>query len=77
MHKRQRAMEGAIADLLAIERDLHTKLEAEHAVTRQELAALKSELAELRAEAGVRGTVDDLQARLAKLETPPRLKGVG
>ncbi len=41
-----------------------------------EVALLKSELAEMRAEAKVRGAVDDLQARLAKLETPSRLKTV-
>jgi hypothetical protein len=28
-------------------------------------------------EAKVRGTHDDMQARLAKLETPPRLKAMG
>ena len=44
---------------------------------RTEVAALRNELAECRAEAKVRGTLDDVQARLAKLETPPRLKGDG
>ena len=34
-------------------------------------------LSNCRAEAKVRGSLDDVQARLAKLETPPRLKAAG
>ena len=71
--KRERAMEGAVADVVGIESKARQKLEAEHAVTRQELLALKRELAELRGEFKMRAALDDLQARLAKLETPPRL----
>ena len=42
-----------------------------------EVAVLRNEFAEYRAEAKVRGALDDVQARLAKLETPPRLKAMG
>ena len=56
-----------MGDVIAAERGTREKAETEAAV-RQELAALKSEVAELRAEAKVRGTVDDLQARLDQIE---------
>ena len=46
---------------------------------RQELAALKRELAEVRAEAKVRGAIDDVQARLDKIEQTarPALRTIG
>jgi hypothetical protein len=73
LDKRERSMSGAIADLLG-------PIEKQHKAAlyelRVELAALKGELAELRAEAKVRGALDDVQARLDMLETPPRLKTV-
>ncbi len=78
--KRQRAMEGAVADVVAIESKARQTLEAEHAVTRQELLAVKSELAELRGELKTRSALADMEARLARMETTPtpaRLKTVG
>ena len=67
-------MAGAVADVLG-------PIEKKHRVAldelRTEVAALRNELAECRAEAKVRGSLDDVQARLAKLETPPRLKAAG
>ena len=44
---------------------------------RAELAALRTEVSQLRAETKLCGALDDVQARLAKLETPPRLKAAG
>ena len=65
----------AVADVLAVERGARQKAEAEIAVLRQELGALKIEVAELRAETRVRTAIDGVEARLAKLETPlARLK---
>ncbi len=74
LDKRERLMTDAIADVIApIEKKHRAALDA----LRAEVALLKSEVAELRAEAKLRGSLDDLQARLAKLETPPRLKAAG
>ena len=65
---------GAVADVLApIEKEHKAALDE----LRAEVAALKSELSELRAEAKVRSAIDDVQARLAKLETPTRLRASG
>ena len=67
-------MAGAVADVLApIEKEHKAALDE----LRAEVAALKSELSELRAEAKVRSAIDDVQARLAKLETPTRLRASG
>ena len=71
LDSRERLMADCVGDLLGgIEKKHKAALDA----LRSEVALLKRELAETRAEMGVRSAVDDLQARLAKLETPPRLK---
>ena len=69
LDRRQSAMSGAIADLLAEEQKARQKLEAEHTVTRQELLALKSEVAELRGELKTRTALADMEARMARMET--------
>ena len=71
LDKRERTMDGAIADVVAIETKARQTLEAEHAVTRQELLALKGELAELRGELKTRAALADMEARLARMETTP------
>jgi hypothetical protein len=43
---------------------------------RSEVTTLKREVVGLRAEAKLRGTLDDMRARLEKLETPPRLRAM-
>ena len=71
-------MSGAIADLLAEEQKARQKLEAEHTVTRQESAAVKQELAELRGEIKVRGALSEMTQRLDKIEQArPPLRTVG
>ena len=78
LDRRQSAMSGAIADLLAEEQKARQKLEAEHIVTRQELAAVKQELAELRGEIKVRGALSEMTQRLDKIEQArPPLRTVG
>ena len=66
-----------MSDLLGKERSARQTLEAETAVVRQELAALKLELAELRGELKTKSAMADMEARLMRLETPTRLKTVG
>ena len=74
VEKRERAMCGAIADVIApIEKKYQTQLDE----LRTEVATLKRLVSEMHAEAKVRGALDEVQARLAKLETPPRLKAAG
>jgi len=73
------SMIGAVADLLTEERKTRQKLEAEHSVTRQELAALKNEVAELRGELKTRAALAEMEARLMRMEATPtsaRLKTV-
>jgi hypothetical protein len=62
---------GAIADVLG---DFQKQNKVALDDLRTEVAALKREVSELRAEAKVRGSLDDVQARLEKLETPTRLR---
>ena len=68
------ALSGAVADVIG---GIQKQNQAAFDALRAEAAALKSEVSELRAEARLRGSLDDVQARLAKLETPPRLKAAG
>ena len=65
------ALSGAVADVIG---GIQKQNQAAFDALRAEAAALKSEVSELRAEARLRGSLDDVQARLAKLETPPRLR---
>ena len=66
------AIIGGVADAMGdLFREARTNAETEIAVLRAEVTALKAELVELRAESKLRGSLDDMQARLAQLEAPP------
>jgi ribosomal protein L29 len=59
--------------------DIDRKHKSQLDEVRQELAVLKGQLAELRVEAKLRGSLDDMEARLLRMEARPtsaRLKSI-
>ena len=72
------AIMTAVADMMAAELKTRRKAEEDKVVLRQELAALKTEMAELRGELRVRSAIDSVELRLTKLEAPlARLRAAG
>jgi len=63
--KSERAMGGAVADVLV---DIEKQQKAAIDDVRQELATLRNELAELRGEAKLRGSLDAVTERLDRIE---------
>jgi hypothetical protein len=72
LDRREAAMSGAVADVigkaLAAERSARQKAETEITVIRQELSALRTEVSDLRAEVRVRGSLDEVQTRIDRIE---------
>ena len=78
----EKTLLAAIGDVMADERvanwTAHEERRRENETLRQELQALKTEVAELRGELRVRTAIDGVESRLAKLEVPlSRLRAAG